>query len=818
MSLVGDGGEAVIGVPVVGGTANSVIFIDASGKLAQDNPGFTYIPGTGLSLDDNLTIKGTITSGDITIFDATPILVFQDSNSLGAASVGFIEWRDSGGGRAGFFGNSSSGNDDLIWKNEQGGNIGIQTTGAGDIQLGSAGNIDCLTNDIVNAGTITAAQIIDNGLTASKVVFTDASKQLTSTAITSGDGVFWNRTGTVLSPITAGDDIQTTGDYHIGSVGLTDTVHGSSGSSLIGIGIGSGSPTVDQIEERYDNIGSSGYFTGGILSDGGLGTLDITAGEGFIRATADDNAPLLSFSWDAVTGMAIPDDTTQYVFVDDNGVVSINASEFIEEVDKIMIGVVTDEAGAISHTFNLGVRLEESIGQAGRFIRRVLGVSRDIRKGGLIFGQSGDANRDVTVSAGSLWWGRTEYPIAAFNTAGADTFDTYSAGGQEATGASQWPNAQYDNAGTLTTMINNRWAVLWFYIEPDGHIVMVYGRAQYVTEGQAEDELPPADSLPNRITSASVLAAKFIFQKSDDIATKIESAFGVPFTSAGVTDHGNLAGLGDDDHTQYLLADGSRGLSANWDAGNFEIRTRIFESDVATGTPPLTIASTTVVSNLNADLLDGQHASSFLTSESDTLDSVTGRGNSTSNCAGFGSSFTACIGDDSGCVAGCFSDGTNTTCLANGSSGFCTSDGFSCTFICGGCLCADSCLSVGGTVCITCDSGCMCLCDNSNSCYLSDLAGGGGGLWSDGAGTIIEASGPCGMCVSCDICSCSGCVFACCDICSFSGSIFACQYIEAGQNGSGVFCCSGNSGISTSFDPNSVSNITVSGGIITNIT
>ncbi|KKL07934.1 hypothetical protein LCGC14_2581000, partial [marine sediment metagenome] len=249
----------------------------------------------------------------------------------------------------------------------------------------------------------------------------------------------------------------------------------------ISIATGSGSPTVDQVQEYLDNTGSSGYFTGGILSDGGSGTIDVTAGEGFIRTTADDNAPLLSFKWNASTGIAVLDNTTQYVFVDDDGVISLNPNEFLEAQDKILLGVVTDEGGVISHTFNLGVRLEESIGQMGRYIRRVDSVVRDRRKGGLIFGQSGDANRDVTVTAGSLWWGRTEYAIPAFDTSGADTFDTYSAGGQEATGASQWPNAQYDNAGTLTTMINNRWAVLWFYIEPDGHIVMLYGRNQYVT-------------------------------------------------------------------------------------------------------------------------------------------------------------------------------------------------------------------------------------------------------------------------------------------------------------------------------------------------
>ena len=95
----------------------------------------TISDGTATLTGGNYSSVGTITSGDITILDPTPILVFRDNDSLGAASVGFIEWRDSGGGRAGFLGNNSSGNDDLFWKNEQGGNIGIQTTGAGKLQI-----------------------------------------------------------------------------------------------------------------------------------------------------------------------------------------------------------------------------------------------------------------------------------------------------------------------------------------------------------------------------------------------------------------------------------------------------------------------------------------------------------------------------------------------------------------------------------------------------------------------------------------------------------------------------------------------------------
>jgi hypothetical protein len=61
------------------------------------------------------------------------------------------------------------------------------------------------------------------------------------------------------------------------------------------------------------------------------------------------------------------------------------------------------------------------------------------------------------------------------------------------------------------------------------------------------------------------------------------------------------------DETNYLLCDGTRPLTAAWDAGSWQIRAETFQSDIATGTAPLTIASTTACTNLNSDLIDGVH-------------------------------------------------------------------------------------------------------------------------------------------------------------------------------------------------------------------
>ena len=120
-----------------------------------------------------------------------------------------------------------------------------------------------------------------------------------------------------------------------------------------------------------------------------------------------------------------------------------------------------------------------------------------------------------------------------------------------------------------------------------------------------------ASQASNATTLVATAAVVEIIQ--DNIGTILVDSSSVDFTyndatpsitavvlPAGV-DHGGLAGLADDDHTQYLLASGTRALSADWDAGSFEIRAQTFESDVVTGTAPLVIASTTKVNNLHVD-------------------------------------------------------------------------------------------------------------------------------------------------------------------------------------------------------------------------
>lgn len=114
----------------------------------------------------------------------------------------------------------------------------------------------------------------------------------------------------------------------------------------------------------------------------------------------------------------------------------------------------------------------------------------------------------------------------------------------------------------------------------------------------------------------------FTFNKTTDVATLI-GGINAPkitnlTTNGFVKTSGGNGTLGIDTNTYLtsltgaVLVNGTAPLTADWDAGSFEIRAQTLESDVTTGTAPLTIASTTKVTNLNADLLDDQEGSYYL--------------------------------------------------------------------------------------------------------------------------------------------------------------------------------------------------------------
>jgi len=130
-------------------------------------------------------------------------------------------------------------------------------------------------------------------------------------------------------------------------------------------------------------------------------------------------------------------------------------------------------------------------------------------------------------------------------------------------GSTAISNSHYNDVESgLVEFTENRFGVHWVYMDFDGHLHVVYGQGDYKANEAEEAGVP--SSLPNIATGFAVLIAKIVCQQGTDIMT-ITYPWTSVFTSSLATDHGSLGGLGDDDHTQYLLADGTRALAGNLD-------------------------------------------------------------------------------------------------------------------------------------------------------------------------------------------------------------------------------------------------------------
>ncbi|KKL16649.1 hypothetical protein LCGC14_2493450, partial [marine sediment metagenome] len=306
-----------------------------------------------------------------------------------------------------------------------------------------------------------------------------------------------------------------------------------------------GASTFSTLQDLQNVFHSAGWISGGVISDAGGANVNIAAGTGLIRTSDSQTAELQFFDWAASTGNAIPSDTIRYIGVEYNAgspQVVVRTTENWNATTDFELGIVINEGGTLhifQHRFEVG-------DHASSMIERLHGVAyvaRDNFVGGIILGESG--TNKVTLTAGTLWSGLTEYPISALDTNVAGSFDRYyrnsPSGFVKEAAQTDWPNTQYDDgSGSLVVMTNNRYAVLWFYVETDDEVIMLYGRNQYVTAALAENEAVPA-TVPDRLAAHGLLIGKLIFQKSAASATEISSVFTATFTHLGVTSHADLA-------------------------------------------------------------------------------------------------------------------------------------------------------------------------------------------------------------------------------------------------------------------------------------
>src|SRR3989339_617319 len=335
-----------------------------------------------------------------------------------------------------------------------------------------------------------------------------------------------------------------------------------------------GTSTYSTVRDFMNSFGSTGRKSGGVIADAGSSTVAVTGGTGFIKATDDDDAPLLFFDFPAPANISIPAGSTRYIGVEYNSgspqVVARTSWNWNLDTEFPLGAVINENVGGIDELYieNNPWWVTDGTTNIIEAIRSLGLIRRDQTTGGLMLSVTG--TRNIAVSAGTLWSNLNEFDLAAVDTSAAGTIEYYwyKAGtGWQTSDVSQYSVTQWNDVtqAALQTMENNKYGNVWVYTEvvnDNPSVALLYPQAQYNTAAEAEATNAPSN-IPTHITEMGMLIGRIIIKKGVDTPVAVESAFGTTFSASVTTDHGNLAGLTEDDHTQYLLLTGRSGERVN---------------------------------------------------------------------------------------------------------------------------------------------------------------------------------------------------------------------------------------------------------------
>jgi len=333
--------------------------------------------------------------------------------------------------------------------------------------------------------------------------------------------------------------------------------------------------TYDDVEDWFNHTQSAGRVSGGAITDNGDGTIDVAAGTGFIKSTDSPTGDTYYFDWPAKENLALANHTVNWIYVNYNGgdpeIFATDTPEDIDRHTKFSFSRVWRE----DNTLNISALGQEATDVVERAHSYLVDIFGYMRASGIVTSESG-ADRTLDVSAGFIYEGLSRTTIAHIDTDPGGLADTFTAVYRD--GLGDWTtvpgesvvsNTQYDDGtGVLGTITPNQFGVFWVYVDLDGHLFVQYGQGTYkLAEAESMDVSTPSPFL----IEFAVLIARIIVERDAVHFDSVAMPWNTSFSFAQAADHGNLGGLLDDDHTQYLLEDGTRPMSGNLNMGGNQI-------------------------------------------------------------------------------------------------------------------------------------------------------------------------------------------------------------------------------------------------------
>lgn len=314
-----------------------------------------------------------------------------------------------------------------------------------------------------------------------------------------------------------------------------------------------------------------GLMEGGDITIVSGFTVNTASGFGYLAKTLTPQV-IMRIDW-LNSQITLGANENKYIYINENSILSSSGAR-PSSVNNIILGRVITNSTGVSFIDLSPVHSDHTSNRYGSLLRNAMGP---------IYAQGSVVTENVTpfkldVTTGEYYYSSNDYTPSGGTGV---TFTQYIRNGSSGwvTSATTFVSVGYDNnTGTLSPLPSSAYTKHTLYVVGDGlyeKYFLVLGQNYYTTLVQAEGALLPTP--PTFFTDSVSQIANIYIQQGTTGITQVEDIRPViGFKAGGVNAssvHGNLLGLGADDHTQYLLVNGGRSMAGDLSLGGNDITT-----------------------------------------------------------------------------------------------------------------------------------------------------------------------------------------------------------------------------------------------------
>lgn len=308
---------------------------------------------------------------------------------------------------------------------------------------------------------------------------------------------------------------------------------------------------------------SSGLESGGVVSKH-IDGAHVSSGSAWVEK---DGIPK-KVSWNDEIILDIPNNKKSHIYVCQNGTVSHSVTEPNSYCCVLAVVVkYNNEITFISENTKPVSQLREQI---YNYIGKVIGP---ISYAGSITTENSPPSRKLDVSSGKFFihdkqcdvdsTSQIEYSLWYRGGVGCDGWDSIQ-------GNTEIDNLNFDDgSGSIVEMDNGKFRKDLLFLTYPKSFHLVIGQEEFDSLNDAENGNDP--NIPQVFSKNSMVISAIIIEKGGNISKIIDRrpkiGQGSSSGSSGVSSHGDLLGLEDDDHQQYLLTNGSREFTGDVSLG-----------------------------------------------------------------------------------------------------------------------------------------------------------------------------------------------------------------------------------------------------------